>query len=87
MLIQSFVNYNLQDGWYLTNMPIVTANWMAGSRDRWTVPLGDGLAKVWRVGKVGLPVNTRLQGFSNVEKPHGAADWALRSHLQFLLPK
>ena len=36
---------------------------------------------------MGLPVNTQLQAFYNLEHPHGAADWQLRFQLQFLLPK
>jgi len=87
MLIQPFVNYNLPDGWYLTSSPVITANWMAGSGNQWTVPLGGGFGKLWRVGKVGLPVNTQLQAFYNVEKPQGAADWTLRFQIQVLLPK
>ncbi len=46
-----------------------------------------GFGKLWRVGKVRLPVNTQLQAFYNVDKPRGAADWTLRFQLQFLLPK
>jgi len=87
MLIQPFVNYNLPDGWYLTTSPIFTANWMADSGERWTVPLGGGFGKLWRVGNVGLPVNTQLQAFYNVEKPQGAAEWTLRFQVQVLLPK
>jgi hypothetical protein len=87
MLIQPFVNYNLGDGWYLASVPIITADWMADSGNQWTVPLGGGFGKVWRIGKVGLPVNTQLQAFYNLEKPHDAADWTLRFQLQFLLPK
>lgn len=87
MLIQPFVNYNLPDGWYLTSAPIITANWMADSADRWTVPLGGGFGKLWRVGKVGLPINTQLQAFYSLEKPQGGADWTLRFQLQVLLPK
>ncbi|MBP1777183.1 MAG: neuromedin [candidate division NC10 bacterium] len=81
LLVQPFLNYNFRDGWYLTSSPIITANWMADSGNKWTVPLGGGF------GKVGLPVNTQLQAFYNVEKPHDAADWTLRFQLQFLLPK
>ena len=87
MLIQPFVNYNLPDGWYLTTSPIITANWMADSGDQWTVPLGGGFGKLWRVGKVGLPVNTQLAAYYNLEKPQGAADWQLRFQVQLLLPK
>ena len=52
----------------------------------WTAPVGGG-GKLWRIGKVGLPVNTQLQAFYNADKPHDAADWQLRVQIQFLLPK
>ena len=42
LLIQPFVNYNMEDGWYLVSSPIITANWEADSDDTWTVPLGGG---------------------------------------------
>jgi hypothetical protein len=87
LLIQPFVNYNLQDGWYLVSAPILTANWMASSGDVWTVPLGGGVGKLWRVGKVGLPINTQLQAFYNVATPEGGADWQLRFQVQVLLPE
>ena len=29
MTIQPFVNYNMDDGWFLTTVPIITANWDA----------------------------------------------------------
>jgi hypothetical protein len=60
---------------------------MADSGDQWTVPLGGGFGKLWRVGKVGLPVNTQLAAYYNLEKPQGAADWQLRFQVQLLLPK
>jgi hypothetical protein len=85
MLIQPFVNYNLPDGWYLVSAPIITANWEASSGDTWTVPLGGGAGKLFKLDK--LPINTQLQAFYNVERPQLAADWQLRFQLQFLFPK
>ena len=29
LLLQPFVNYNMEDGWYLVSSPIITANWEA----------------------------------------------------------
>jgi len=84
-LFQYFINYNLPEGWYLTSAPIITANWEAESGNKWTVPLGGGVGKIWRIGK--LPVNTQLQAFYNVEKPDLAADWSLRFQVQLLFPK
>jgi hypothetical protein len=42
MVIQPFVNYNLPDGWYLSSVPLITANWEASSGNTWTVPVGGG---------------------------------------------
>jgi len=86
-LLQPFVNYNLPDGWFLTASPIITANWKAPGADVWTVPLGGGFGRLWRIGKIGLPVNTSIQAFGNVVSPNNGADWTLRLQVQLLLPK
>jgi hypothetical protein len=87
MLLQPFLNYNFKHGWYLSSAPIMTSNWEADAGDKWTAPVGGGGGKLWRVGKVGLPVNTQLQAFYNAVKPDFAADWQLRFQVQFLFPK
>jgi hypothetical protein len=97
MLIQPFVNYNLPDHWYLVSAPIMTANWAAAKGgDVWTVPLGGGVGKLFRLGQVlplegheiaKLPINTQVQAFGNVARPEDGAKWQLRFELQFLFPK
>jgi len=85
-LAQYFINYNLPDAWYLSAAPIITANWEAeGKGNKWTVPVGGGFGKVFRIGK--LPFNGSVAAFSNVVRPDGAADWTLRIQLALLLPK
>src|SRR4029453_14666644 len=78
------LNYNIADGWYVTTGPIIPADWKAGGGQRWTVPVGGGVGKLFKLGK--LPINTSLQGYYNVERPRFAADWQLRVQVQFLLP-
>ena len=96
MLIQPFVNYNLPDHWYLVSAPIMTANWAAKGSDVWTVPLGGGIGKLFRLGQVlplegheiaKLPINTQIQFFGNVARPDDGAKWQLRFQFQFLFPK
>jgi hypothetical protein len=97
MLLQWFVNYNLPDGWYLTTSPLVTANWKADrGRDVWTVPVGGGFGKLFRMGQVmplegspmaKLPINTQLGAYGNVAKPEFGPEWQLRFQIQFLFPK
>jgi hypothetical protein len=85
LLIQPFINYNLPHGWYLNSVPIMTANWEANSDDRWTVPIGGGVGKVQKIGK--LPVNFQLGAYGNVVKPDNGPDWQLRFQVQFMFPK
>ena len=82
-LVQPFVNYNMADGWYLISAPVITVDWEAD--DRWTVPLGGGIGRVFTMGS--QPVNMNLQGYYNVEKPTGGAEWSLRLQFQLLFPK
>jgi hypothetical protein len=82
---QYFVNYNMDDGWYLTSSPSITANWEADSGDKWTVPVGGGVGKIFRIGE--QPMNASFQYFYNVEKPDPVGDWSIRMQLQFMFPK
>ena len=66
-LIQPFINYNFPGGFYLTSAPIVTVNWKADGGQKWTVPLGGGVGKIFHLGK--LPVNTQLPAYYNVVRP------------------
>jgi hypothetical protein len=85
MTLQPFVNYNLPSGWYIVSAPIVTANWKADGNDTWTVPIGGGAGKIFKIGK--LPVNCQAQVFYNVASPDGGAEWQLRIQFQLLFPK
>ncbi len=84
-LIQPFLNYNFPQGFYLTSAPIATVNWQAENDEKWTVPLGGGIGKIFHLGK--LPVNTQISGYYNVVRPDDAANWQLRLQVQFMFPK
>jgi len=84
-LVQPFVNYNMPKGWYLTSSPIITANWEAQGQNKWTVPIGGGFGRLFKVGK--MPVNAQVAAYSNVVNPDNSPDWSLRFQLQFLFPK
>jgi len=85
MLLQPFINYNMPDGWYLSSSPIITADWEADSSNQWTIPIGGGFGKIFKIGR--QPMNFSIQSFYNVESPRNGADWTLRLQLQFLFPK
>ncbi|MEA3461441.1 MAG: neuromedin U [Bacteroidota bacterium] len=84
-LFQYFINYNLPKAWYIVSAPIMTANWNADSDQRWIVPFGGGVGKVFKVGK--LPLNFNAQIYYNAVKPDGVGNVQSRFQLQFLFPK
>lgn len=101
LVLQYFVNYNLPNQWYISSAPIVTANWNAEEGNKWVVPFGGGIGKIFNIG--GQPVNGQVQAFWNAIHPDivvdqapvgglppGAsegASWTLRLQLQLLFPR
>ena len=83
-LAQPFANYNMPHGWYLNTSPIITADWLAASGQRWTVPVGGGIGRVFRVGD--QPVNASIQAYYNAIRPTGAPAWSLRTTVALLFP-
>ena len=84
-LIQPFLNYNFEGGFYLTSAPIADGRTGRPTADKWTVPLGGGVGKIFHLGK--LPVNTQISAYYNVVKPDFGADWQIRAQVQFMFPK
>jgi len=85
MLLQYFVNYNLDKGWYISVSPILTANWNASSGNVWTVPVGGGVGRVMKLGF--QPVNISAAFYGNAVHPSGASSWGMRLQIAFLFPK
>jgi len=84
-LFQYFVNYNLPNAVYLVSAPILTANWNVDSEQRWIVPFGGGIGKVFKLGN--QPININAQGYYNAVRPDTWGDWQMRVQVQLLFPK
>ncbi len=84
-LAQPFINYNLPKGWYVTYSPIITADWKASGSDQWTVPLGGGIGKIFKIGK--LPFNGQIAAYYNAVRPDIGPNWQFRAQIALLLPK
>jgi hypothetical protein len=84
-LIEPFVNYNLDGGWYLISDMVITVDWEIRSGDKMTLPLGGGVGKIFKIGN--QPINSRLEVYCNVVRPDGAPDWQISFTWQFLFPK
>ena len=84
-LAQPFVNYNMAHGWYLTSSPLITANWLAAPGQQWTVPVGGGFGRIFKLGD--QPVSAYIAAYYNVVRPTGAPNWQLRAELSLLFPE
>ena len=85
MTLQPFLNYNLPKGWYLTSSPLITANWEADDDNRWTVPIGGGFGRIFKIGD--QPINANIAAYYNVVTPDDTgANWQLRAEWTFLFP-
>jgi hypothetical protein len=84
-LMQPFLNFNFKSGAYLTTSPVVTANWEARASQKFTVPVGGGVGKIFKFGR--LPVNTQVSAYYNAVRPDFAPNWQIRLQAQFMFPK
>lgn len=50
MLFQPFINYNLARGWSINTAPPITADREAEPGERWTIPIGATVSKVFLLG-------------------------------------
>jgi hypothetical protein len=81
---QYFINYNMDNGWYLSTTPVITANFEAHSGNRWVVPFGGGVGRVFKVGD--QHVNANVKGYYNVKDTNASGDWSIVAQWTFLLP-
>jgi hypothetical protein len=82
LMIRGLIRRRLENRWYFTSSPIITANWNASSDQRWVVPLGGGIGRTFPLG--GQPVALSVHAYANVIKPDGAPDWLMR--IDFIVP-
>lgn len=75
----------MKKGWYVSTAPVVTANWEADSSPRWTVPVGAGVGRVFKIGR--QHINAKLSGYYNVEKPDFGSGYDIQATVTFLFPK
>jgi hypothetical protein len=79
LTVQPFVNYNFGGGWAVGSVPLITANWLAGSK-KWTLPIGVQVSRLIKIGGK-LPVNLLVGAYYNALRPQFGATWQLRTQI------
>ena len=85
MLVEPFVNYNLEGGWYLISDSVITVDWKINSGDKVPLPLGGGFGRIFKIGN--QPMNARVEAYYNAVRPDAAPRWTIGATIQFLFPK
>ena len=85
MTLRPIINYNLPNGWYLTSSPLIAANWEVDGDNRWLVPLGGGVGKIFTLG--GQRVSATVEAYKHIVSPEIGPDWQLRLQFSFLYPE
>lgn len=83
-LFQPFVNYNVKGGWAITTAPIITVNYNAPGNQKWSIPLGGGGSKTFKLGD--QPMQVAIFYYTYVERPITTPQTNLRVVWSLLFP-
>ena len=61
--IQAYFSYALSNGWQLISNPTINYDWAGDSGNKLALPLGAGVAKTTRIGKMPLRVSAELYNY------------------------
>jgi hypothetical protein len=84
MTLNPFVYYNMKAGWYFVSSLIMTADWAAKPGNRWTVPVGGGAGRLFKLGP--QIFNARMQFWKDVQQPTGGQSWTMQTQVQLIFP-
>ena len=83
---QYFGFYNFSPEWGIGTAPIISVNWDAKGGDKVALPVGVGVTRTFRLGK--LPARVLLEGqYYAVQRRSFGPEWNFRIALGIFLPK
>jgi hypothetical protein len=84
MQIDPLVRYHLGKRWMFVSSPTISADWTAPEGERWLVPVGGGIGRIWLMAGYGW--SFEVQAFYNVIHPdtYPFPDWSMRFQVQFI---
>jgi hypothetical protein len=83
-LLQPFINYNLKGNWSLTTAPILNVNYTAPGNQKWSIPVGGGVSKTFKLGD--QPMQVGVFYYTYVERPIDTPQTVLRVTWSLLFP-
>jgi hypothetical protein len=81
---QYFLTYNLPKGWFIYSNATTSGNWLADNDNRWTVPVGGGVGRVFNIAKQSVSLSAQL--FYNAIRPSNGPETTGIVQFSFLFP-
>lgn len=84
-LFQLYIIKDLADLWYISTQPMITADWKAAEGNKWTIPLGLDVGRLFTFGEI--PVNIQAGYYYYIEKQQYGPKWSIKAEASFIFPK
>jgi len=85
MEIEYVIARHFKGGWNIRSRPTITADFEADSGDKWNVPVGGGIGKLFRLFKV--PILFTVEGhYSVIRQDTFGAEWTIVTDLTVVIP-
>jgi hypothetical protein len=75
LLLNPVISYHFSNGWSIGTSPNITANWLSKNGHKWTVPIGGGIQKVFRLGEQHMKL--AVDAYYNAIRPEASNDTSL----------
>ena len=82
---QYFYRKTFKGGWTVGAAPTILVNWEADSDNRWSVPIGMGVTKVVKVGKLPVSIGVEVQYFVARQDTYGT-EWRIQFTMTPITP-
>lgn len=82
MIVKPSLYYNLPQGWYLMSEMEVVANWSSVPDQRWKVPIGAGIGKLFAVDE--YAINAQVGAYYTVLTSERGSDWSIYASFKFI---
>lgn len=84
--LEYLISRDFKKGWYFTSAPTITADWELSLTERWNVPVGPGIGRVFKIG--GQSVSAAVSAYYNLIHPEHLPypKWQISAELDLLFP-
>ena len=85
MEIQYIIARHFSNGWNIRSRPTIKADFKADSGDKWNVPIGGGISKLFKLKKLPVLIGVEAQ-YSVIQQDTFGPEWTIVTDLTIVIP-